>query len=481
MARRLRRLCGAVLVLAAGGAACAALLLQNKGIAPRSLAPYLEKRSAGHNPAIVDAGRFMARSLLTLDRPPAPLPVTVPAAFGAQPGAAGPEPAGRPVLVASADEARRSFAAAMPGDVITFLPGRYRFTGSAPPAARAGAEGAPIVVRAAQPGTVTLEMDTGEGFLVTAPWWTFENLSLVGVCQRDADCEHAFHVVGRGAHFTALNNTVTGFNAHFKINGMGGLFPDAGRLEANTLTNAAPRRTSNPVTPVDMVAASGWTIRRNLIADFIKAEGDGISYGAFAKGGGANNLFEQNAVVCELRLRGHPGQRVGLSLGGGGTGKQYCRDSRCITEQDGSEVRANLVTACSDAGIYLNRAAGSKVLFNTVLDTAGIQARYPETSARFDGNLVDGAIHGRNDAVLHLGDNLVSALAYAYAGYHPARARYRAPQSLDFTWEGDAPRAAAGSAPGPDLCGSARPPVPAYGAIEQFGPCQRPFKAALSR
>ena len=94
------------------------------------------------------------------------------------------------------------------------------------------------------------------------------------------------------------------------------------------------RDTANPVTPIDLVAASHWTIRGNLITDFIKGGGDRISYGAFAKGAGAHNVFEQNVVVCEAHAARTPGQRVGLSLGGGGTGKPYCRDGRCIIEQE---------------------------------------------------------------------------------------------------------------------------------------------------
>jgi len=478
--RRLRWLVAILLVLTLAAATGAALMLQQKGIAPRALAPYVEQRAAGHNPAVVAAGRLIARTLVTLDRGAAALPASVPAAFGAQSAAAGAAAPGNAVLVASADDARRAFGAAMPGQVITFLPGRYRFTASVPQASRAGAEGAPIVVRAAQPGSVTIELDAGEGFLVSAPWWTFENLAIRGVCRLDADCEHAFHVVGQARHFVARNNTITDFNAHFKINGVGRQFPDNGRLEANTLTNAAPRRTANPVTPVDLVGASGWIIRRNFVADFIKAEGDRISYGAFAKGGGTDNLFEHNALVCELRLRGHPGQRVGLSLGGGGTGRAYCRDNRCITEQENSELRGNLVASCSDAGIYLNRAARSKIVHNSVIDTAGVQARYPETSAQFDGNLVDGAIHGSNDAVLRLGQNLVASGAYAYAGQHPVRARYRDPQALDFGWNAQAPRTLV-SAPGLDLCGTARAQAPAYGAIESFVACLQPFKGAPPR
>jgi hypothetical protein len=318
-----------------------------------------------------------------------------PLAIGAQPLAAGG--AGTPTrrLVGSADEARSAFANAAPGDAIVFLPGTYRIRGHVP-AARAGSAEAPIVVRADRPGTVTIEFEATEGFKVSAAYWRFENLTIRGACAAQEVCEHAFHVVGGAHHFAAVNNTVADFNAHFKINGEDGRFPDHGLIEGNTLTNGAPRTTHAPVTPIDLVAASDWTIRRNLITDFVKLGGDRVSYGAFAKGAGARTLFEHNVVLCEQRLQGAPGQRVGLSFGGGGTGKPYCRDHKCITEQDQGVMRANLVASCSDAGIYLNAAADSTIVDNTVLDTAGVQVRFPESSAELDGNIVDGAIFSRN-------------------------------------------------------------------------------------
>src|SRR5207249_4850273 len=105
-----------------------------------------------------------------------------------------------------------------------------------------------------------------------------------GVCGQQNNCEHAFHVVGGAHHVVIENNLVTDFNAHVKINGRAGLFPDNGRISNNTLINRSPRRTETPVTPIDLVAASNWSIEGNLIADFVKAGGDFTSYGAFAKG-----------------------------------------------------------------------------------------------------------------------------------------------------------------------------------------------------
>jgi hypothetical protein len=464
----------AVLALIAAIAAIA-LYAQQAGVAPRMLAPYVEKRSTGHNPAIVALGRVAHDALITLDRGPLRETGDVPLMLGAQPDfQRSPEPApGRSVRVNSSDAARQAIALAEPGDAIILAPGRYRF-GRTVDVTRPGSAAGIITVRAEQYGTVNVEFDGGEGFRVAAPYWTFENLSIRGTCADDGACEHAFHVVGAASYFSSINNAITDFNAHFKINGEKGRFPDHGLIDRNTLTNTRARRTTNPVTPIDLVAASEWAMRRNLISDFIKTEGDMTSYGAFAKGAGSHNLFEQNIVWCERHLQGLPGRRVGLSFGGGGTGTPYCRDGRCITEQQGGIIRSNLIAACSDVGIYLNSAAQSAVLHNTVIDTAGIEVRFPTSSADFDGNLVDGAIFARNGGVLRLQDNRTAPIAYSYLGYHPVRSLFTAPAALDLGWKSASsiPRVATTPAFA-SLCQAARAVPSAYGAFDDFSPCAR--------
>jgi hypothetical protein len=463
----------------------AALYLQGLGVAPRALGPYVEGRSAGHNALITGAGGWLHNILLALDRGERQPYVLLPLSVGAQ---AAPAPAAAAhgglvclhdaacrrerVFASTAGEVRAAVAAAQPGDVITLLPGVYRFQGAALAARNAGTEQAPVTLRSDRPGSVVIEFDTAEGFAVSAPYWRFENLSIKGVCADHALCEHAFHVTGGAHHFAAVNNTISDFNAHLKINGSGGGFPDNGLIEHNTLLNTTPRRTTKPVTPIDLVAANGWTIRANRIADFVKAQGDRVSYGAFAKGAGSGTVFERNVVLCEEKLQGEPGQRVGLSFGGGGTGKPYCRDHRCITEQDHGAMRDNLIASCSDAGIYINSAADTQLVHNTLLDTAGIDVRYPESGADIIGNLVDGTIRARNGARLRSVDNLDTPIAYLYAGLHPVRKLFADVSSLDLSWKATPPRRAL-TARSLDLCGKQRPVWAAYGAFESFGQCVR--------
>lgn len=477
----LRLALGAV-ALGAATAAAGLLALDHAGITPRALAPYIEKRSSGHNRLITGAGEYASRSLLALDRGAAradAAPALQQLTLGAQPQAAGrPGPADG--IVHDVAALRAAMARAGPGSVITLAPGTYRIQGSALSASRPGSAQAPVVVRAALPGSVALLAAVAVAVKVDAPYWRFENLVLRGACRRAADCEHAFHVVGAAEGFAAVNNRIDGFNAHVKINGLKGRFPDRGLIEGNSLSNPGPRATARPVTPIDLVAASGWTVRGNVISNFVKLGGNRVSYGAFAKGGGSDNLFERNLVWCEPAAPAGgsgAGQRVGLSLGGGGTGRQVCRDGRCITEQEGGVIRANLIVGCSDAGIYLNSAARSRIEHNTLIDTGGIEVRYPTSSAVVDGNLVDGAIRSRDDGLLRLGDNRSAALWQAYLGWHPVRALFRAPGQGDFAWAGAAPLGGKGGAQPADLCATVRPAThPAarvYGAFEDFGACRR--------
>ncbi|MFC0250909.1 right-handed parallel beta-helix repeat-containing protein [Massilia consociata] len=475
MKARLLRYGALLALLGLAAAAGGVFYLQAQGVTPRALAPYIEKRSSGHHPVITGTGQWLGATLRGLDRGEVRQYALPALAAGAQPEPAGDPAAGNVRRVGSLDELRSAMASAVSGDIITLAPGVYRVR-SPLTSTRAGVAKVPITVRAERPGEVVFDIEAREGFVVSTPHWTFENLVIRGACAQQGYCDHAFHVVGKGEHFVARNNTITDFNAHFKINGNRNGFPDHGLIEGNTLTNSAVRKTTAAVTPVDLVAASDWIIRGNLITDFVKVVGDRVSYGAFAKGAGARTLFERNVVLCEQKLQGHPGQRVGLSFGGGGTGKPYCRDGKCITEHDQGVMRANLVAACSDVGIYVNSSAGSRIVDNTLLDTAGVDVRFPESSAQVDGNLVDGPVRSRNGGQLRMGDNLTTSIAALYVGLHPQRSLFVSPARLDLRWDGEPPRRTIqGTQDAPlDACGARRPATPVYGAFEDFAACLAP-------
>jgi hypothetical protein len=451
-------------------------VLERLNVPPRELSPYIERRASGHNPFIVDSGVWLGQTLLKLDRGEYQTHSIQLMTIGAQPQAVQPQIAQgnntAVVLVSSPAETIEAIAKARPGDVITLLPGTYRFDRMGYiQVSQPGSETARITVRAENPNTVFLEFNMLEGFKVSAPYWTFENLHIQGVCQAHGNCEHAFHIVSKATHFIARNNTIVDFNAHFKINAENQFFPDYGLIEGNTLTNSGVRNTDNPVSPIDLVAASHWLIRHNLITDFVKALGNKISYGAFAKGAGSDNRIEQNVVICEDMLQDIPGQRVGISLGAGGTGKKYCRDQRCIAEQYGSVIQSNLIASCSDDGIYINRAAATKIVHNSLMDTGGITVRFVESSADVQGNLVDGLIRARDGGLLRATDNFDTSASRLYLGLHPVRNLYVNSGSLVFNWSGQPPRRNVTDSTSQDLCGVSRSSHPVYGAFEDFSAC----------
>lgn len=471
----------AILIVLASAAFTATV--QAIGVAPRLLGPYLERRASGHNALIERAGIELNRFLQRLDRGPGVPRLVYPSwAVPPQPAAAAAVPLakGRAVQVAGEEQLRAALRDAQAGDVITIVPGVYRFDGRALDIGRGGRPEAPILLRAPEPGTVTLQFALLEGFHVRAPHWTFENLTIVGSCGNHDACEHAFHVVGAARGTVIRNNDLREFNAHVKVNGVDGAFPDGGRIEGNRLTNSTPRATDAPVTPIDIVGASDWHIEGNFIADFVKGGGDLTSYGAFAKGGGSGNRFVRNVVLCEHRLRGEPGRRIGLSFGGGGSDPKACRDKRCVVEHEQGLMRDNLVASCSDNGIYINRGAQSTILHNTLLDTAGINVRFAESAASVDANLLDGPIGSRDGAILRQGDNLSSPLALLYLGFSPARVAFASAADLDLRWRGAAPRrpeevglATTAEAGAVDLCGRPRGNPATYGAFEDFVACLR--------
>jgi parallel beta-helix repeat protein len=473
--RRARLLLAALLALGFVLTLALAAVLDKVEVPPRSVARYLEYRLSDRGPLLSGAGRWLGQVLTELDRGTNPQRLALPIRIGARSDApALATPAGvRPVTVASADAARRAVETAQPGDAITFEPGTYRFAAPSIFVTHPGTASAGIVVRAVRAGTVIIEIENAEGFVVSAPYWRFENLTMRGVCAQHSACEHAFHVVGAAHHFVARNNTLVDFNAQIKVNGQDRHFPDDGLIEDNTLSNTSPRQTENPVTPIDLVAASRWTIRGNLISDFVKAGGNLVSYGAFAKGGGTGNRFQGNVVICEDLLRGAPGSRVGLSLGGGGSegGAGFCRDGECAIEQRDSSIESNLVASCSDDGIYVNRGANSRILDNTLIDTGGIAVRFVESGAEVQGNLVDGTIRRRDDAALHAEDNLATRAGVLYLGRHPQRDLFRDAASLDLAWTATPPRRASPTATPLDLCREDRPPQPTYGAFEDISAC----------
>jgi hypothetical protein len=459
--------------------ACAVVEIAALGLAPVTTATLIESLPEGRTGLsgtltrivwFAFNGTGLDRWLRSANRLARAGDLALPAGTGAGALFDGVLPEGKVRSVGSTDSLRQAIDNASPGDVILLQPGIYRIARAYITAGRPGTETAPVVVRAPQLGLVTLESELPEALKIDAPWWRFENIVLKGVCADDQTCDNGFHVVGRAEHFVLRNVRVEDFNAQIKINGENGRFPDFGRIEHATLTNTHVRRTDVSVTPIDLVGASGWTIEANLIADFIKDGGNRVSYGAYAKGAGRGTVFTRNVVLCAWHLTAARGQQIGLSFGGGGTGAFLMRDEgRSGYEHADGTMSANLIAFCSDVGIYLNRAAGTSILHNSLIGTAGISVRYPETLAQIDGNVIDGAITARDDGLYWADGNETGTLRGMYLGCNPVRGLFVDPSRLNLRWR-DLP-ALVEAVPGSDLCGGEWASWSPPGAFQDYRGC----------
>jgi hypothetical protein len=469
---------GCILALLAG-AASVVPAVQDLGLTPARVAAQFGKLPEGRTGASAVVTRVIAvvfdgigagpwlRSANQIYRPDG---LTAPEWSGAGTALDGVLPAGRLRSVSTIESLRQAIESAVPGDVILLQPGIYRIAQSYITFTQPGTADAPITVRSPHLGSVTLESELPEALKVDAPYWRFENLVLKGICPDDGACDNGFHIVGRAERTIIHNSRIEDFNAQIKINGENGHFPDDGRIEHTTLIDNHARRTGASVTPIDLVAANGWAIEDNFIADFVKDGGNHVSYGAFAKGASRGTVFTRNVVLCEWRLREPGTEAIGLSFGGGGTDQPLMRDmGRSGYEHADGTMSENLIAFCSDDGIYLNRATNSVIRHNTLIATSGIDVRYPETIAQVDANMVDGPIRARDDGLLWEDGNESGSLAGMFVGRNPVRGFFMDPARLDLRWR-SLPELIA-TDPGVDLCGADWTALSPAGAFRDFRAC----------
>lgn len=309
-----------------------------------------------------------------------------------------------PIVIKSEADLSQAISNARPGQILEIAPGSYSMTRSIR-IHNGGYAGHPIYLRAAVPGSVMIRSSAEEGFHLHAPYWVFENLVIQGVCPVHSNCEHAFHIVGKARNTVIRNNRIENFNAQIKVNGLADDWPDDGLIQFNTLSNTTRRDTGHPVTPIDIVGADRWLVADNRISNFIKGDGNQVSFGAFMKGNGSSGRIENNLIICTETNISQPGTRVGLSLGGGGTDIPLCRDKRCITEHSQGTIAHNVIAHCNDFGIYINKSNQSTIAGNTLINTYGIDVRFPASSATIAGNTLDGTIRSRDGAQVEAGGN----------------------------------------------------------------------------
>lgn len=383
---------------------------------PQELIRHAQRRLQGHRVLewLLLPGLHALQRRWERPPPPGPLPPMGKGQQAVSMAAALPETS-LVVRVDTATGLAEALMEARPGTHIVIAPGRYRF-GQTLRLGHDGRAQAPIRVSALLPGSVELAFTQIAGIQIDRPYWMFENLNIRGACARDHDCEHAFHVVGGSAFTTLRNNHIQDFNAHIKVNGLNGQWPDHGLVAFNTLTNSATRQTDRPVVMLDLVGASHWKVQDNLVTNFAKGLGNQVAYGLFMKGAGEGGRFERNLVICSRSDISRPGERVGISFGGGGTQPAaVCRSDGCAAYEHRHGLAANNIVAhCNDAGLDINRGSDIVLAHNTLINTAGVSARRSPTQGRVLSNLLEGNISARDGAALGLEWNVEAPLSRVF-------------------------------------------------------------------
>jgi hypothetical protein len=375
------------------------LVTEASSRSPQELIRYLKRRLQGHNKleAVLLPPLHAAQRHFEREPPAGPLP-TLGKGQQAQALKEPIEGITQLLHVDSPQAIRQALRDAKAGTRIVVGPGLYPFDKNLG-LGNDGRSGAPIVLSAEQPGTVWFEFEQLNGIVVDRPHWVFENLDIRGVCANPGSCEHAFHVVGRGAFTTIRNNRIIDFNAHVKINGSKEAWPDHGLFARNTLANSAPRSVYAPVVAFDLVGANHWRVQDNLIRDIVHTSAKQTTYGIYMKGASQGGRIERNLVICSSTNISKPGVRVGISFGGGGTGPAYCRDRSCASYEHRLGLAANNIVAhCNDTGFDVNRSSDIHLAHNTVINTSGIALRGNPTQVRIYGNLYEGRLVARDGA-----------------------------------------------------------------------------------
>jgi parallel beta-helix repeat protein len=69
-------------------------------------------------------------------------------------------------------------------------------------------------------------------------------------------------------------------------------------------------------------------------------------------------------------------------------------------------MRNNIIANCGDVGIYINASPDTKLLYNTLIRTRGIDFRFPSSSGEVKGNLMASDIRSRDGGTFTDGGNM---------------------------------------------------------------------------
>lgn len=282
---------------------------------------------------------------------------------------------------------RNALLEAQPGDTIVLETGTYEMGERTPETISDGTAAKPITMRAAgNNGYAVLKLYGSIGFRVKNRFWKFEGIHFKGDPQRSQATVFMDGPQGCG-------------NISFvdcKISDSAGYGMKTARNPGNAVDHVLIEFTevfNTGGTALDVVGGDRWIVRRNYVHAF--GTRGGTTYGIFLKGGGTKGLIEGNLVDGK-----HQSGSIGISFGGGLTGKQFMpsEDGKSPAEHKHGICRNNIVVNTADVAYHSNNADSCAFYNNLAFGCAGFQRQKSYGKDPLLINNAIGALRGASDS-----------------------------------------------------------------------------------
>jgi len=285
--------------------------------------------------------------------------------------------------VDTAGAVKQALASAGPGDTILVKPGEYDM-GATFSTGKSGTPDKPVTFRCeGDKGYAKFKVNGQIGFRIRSRYWVIQGIHVEGSTK---STQAVVFMDGPGGC-----GDVKILDCKFSASSQHGM--KAARTSEKAVDNVLLAHVEiydTGATAFDLVSGDNWVLRNCYVHDYGKA--GGVTYGIFLKGGGKNGIIEGCFVDGGKRAT-----TVGISFGGGLTGKQWLPKAgdNVAPEHEGGIARNNIVVNTADVAYHSNN--GSRCFFynNLAWGCKGFQrqASYPPDPVLVN-NLIAGSYAG---------------------------------------------------------------------------------------
>ena len=289
----------------------------------------------------------------------------------------------REYRVDSSKEIKDALAKAKPGDVISVKAGIYDLGGSFS-TGNNGSESKPIHFRCAgEKDYAVLKTNAVVGFRIKSKHWIISGIHVQG-SEKKTQATVFMDGPGGCGNVTMTDCKISGSAVHgMKAARTREVGVDNIILDHVELFNTAK-------TGFDLVSGDNWLLKNCYVHDYGKVKG--VSYGIFLKGGGSNGIIDGCFVDGKSS-----NTTVGISFGGGLTGKQWLPliNGKIAAEHDRGIARNNIVVNTKDVAFHSNNSANCGFYNNLAWNCKYFQRQgsYPADPVLIN-NLLEGKYRG---------------------------------------------------------------------------------------